>query len=106
MGTVTWLSYNFEVCQKNSSWHDVGGVYIFCGLNRQNRWFPVYIGKTESFSDRIPSHGQWDTAQSLGATHVHALVVHMEEDRSQIEEQLIRAYQPPLNQQLKMTGSY
>jgi excinuclease UvrABC nuclease subunit len=101
MSEVKWLEHTFEVCLKDANWNDVGGVYIFTGLNPQNRWVPLYIGQADSFRTRIPSHEQWSPAQRLGATHVHALVVEQAATRDKIEKELIRAYQPALNVQLK-----
>lgn len=97
----TWLSHIFTVYPCESQWNNVAGIYIFAGVNSQNQWAPYYIGQADSFQDRIPSHEKWDTAQSLGATHVHAMAVPLEAMRDTIEEELIQAYQPPLNLQLR-----
>ena len=102
--TTTWLSHEFTVYEHNShsqKWNNVAGIYIFAGINYLSRWIPYYIGQCDSFQDRIPSHGQWDKAQSLGATHVHAMAVPQAAMRDKIERELIRACQPRLNQQLK-----
>ena len=100
--TVKWLTYEFVVCNQNGDWNDVGGVYIFCGVDPlQNVWKAKYIGQTGSFKDRIPNHDQWNEAVRLGATHVHAKVVPLQSERDAIEGQLLRAFHPPLNTQLK-----
>jgi predicted GIY-YIG superfamily endonuclease len=97
-----WTGHDFVVFQYNSTtWNNVAGIYIFAGANQQNAWVPVYIGQCDSFQNRIPSHEKWDKAQSLGATHVHAMVVSKQADRDVIEKALIQAYQPPLNIQHK-----
>jgi len=76
VSNVTWLKkYELEVCNAEGNWRDVGGIYIFTGLNAQNLWRPFYIGQANSFRDRIPNHENWSAAVRLGATHVHALVV-------------------------------
>lgn len=98
---VRWLSYQFTVYTANTSWYDVGGIYIFCGLSPQNQWVALYIGQADSFRNRIPSHEQWTPAVRLGATHIHALVVPQAAMRDAIEHQLIQACQPRLNVQLK-----
>jgi excinuclease UvrABC nuclease subunit len=98
---VQWLSYEFTVYQQSVQWNNVGGIYIFAGLNQQNQWVPYYIGKADSFANRIPSHEQWDKARSLGATHVHARTVEQEAERDRIEPELIRKFQPRLNTQLR-----
>lgn len=104
MPEVTWLSYTFNVYLHDDNWADVAGIYIFCGINSKNQWVAYYIGKTESFQDRIPSHKQWEQAVKLGATHAHAKMVSQAKDRDRIEEELIKAFQPRLNTQLREQG--
>jgi hypothetical protein len=96
---INWLDYQFEVCEQDANWRDVGGVYIFTGLNAKNLWVALYIGQADSFHNRIPSHEQWNPAVRLGATHVHARVVPQAATRDIVERALIRAYQPSLNVQ-------
>ncbi|MHB9022581.1 MAG: GIY-YIG nuclease family protein [Armatimonadota bacterium] len=99
--TVSWLSHVFTVYSQGGQWNSVAGIYIFAGLNPQGRWVPLYIGKTDSFQNRIPSHEQWAKAKSLGATHVHAMTVLQAATRDQVEQALIQYYKPRLNDQLK-----
>ena len=99
--TVKWLSYEFTVYTPNTTWNDVAGVYIFCGVNAQNQWVALYVGQADSFRNRIPSHEQWIPAVRLGATHVHAQVVPQATTRDAVERELIQVYQPRLNTQLK-----
>ena len=98
---VTWLSYDFLVYEQSGGWNDIAGVYIFAGLNQQGLWFPLYVGRTDSFVNRIPNHERWLEAISIGASHVHAMAESLEANRVRIENHLIQAYQPPLNVQLK-----
>jgi len=97
--TVRWLSYEFGVYSDEGSWSNVGGIYIFAGLNSRGAWVPYYIGQCEDFHNRIPSHEQWDIARSQGATHVHARTVPKAADRERIEAGLISYFQPRLNTQ-------
>ena len=97
--TATWSGHEFQVFQQGADWHDVPGVYIFAGADRNNQWAAVYIGKTTSFRERLPDHEQWDGAVRLGATHIHARVVNDQASRDEMEVYLIRVNQPPLNQQ-------
>jgi len=100
--TATWLTHEFTTYPRaNTTWNNVAGIYIFSGITPQNQWTPHYIGQCDSFENRIPSHEKWDKAQALGATHVHAMVVSKQADRDRIEKELIQAYQPHLNIQLK-----
>ena len=100
--TASWSSRTFIVYPYESQWSSQAGIYIFAGLNQQtNRWISYYIGQCDSFQNRIPSHKQWEKAMSLGATHVHAMVVEQEAQRTVIEAELIQMYQPTLNTQLR-----
>ena len=101
MNKVNWLTYEFDVYPPNTTWNDVPGIYIFAGLNAAGRWRAYYIGQAKSFKDRLSNHDQWDAAVRLGATHIHARVVQQQADRDRIEAELIGAYQPTLNVQLK-----
>ncbi|MFO0823185.1 MAG: hypothetical protein U0792_08700 [Gemmataceae bacterium] len=96
---VSWQSYDMIVYdpQNNITWNRVAGVYVFCGLNRNNQWVALYIGQTNCFAERMPTHERWQEAVRRGATHVHAMTVPLAANRDRIEEELIRVYQPPLN---------
>ena len=100
--SVQWLSYNFMVYNPlMTTWNDVAGVYVFTGLDRIGRWIALYIGQADSLRTRLSRHEQWSPAVRLGATHVHAMVVPLKADRDRIEQELIQAYQPTLNLQLR-----
>ena len=101
MATCKWRSYSFEIHQMEGEWNDIGGVYIFAYLSNptDRLWSAVYIGQTKSFATRLPSHTEWEEAQLLGATHVHALSVGPAATRKRIEKELIEAFDPPLNEQ-------
>jgi hypothetical protein len=98
---VRWLSHDFTVHLRGEQWNNVAGIYIFAGLNQAGHWVPCYIGQCDSFQNRIPSHEQWDTARSLGATHVHARTVPLAADRDNMERALIQTYHPTLNSQFR-----
>ena len=72
-----WLNYEFTVygSPDTVTWNDVPGIYVFCGLNQADRWVSYYLGKVESFKNRLPNHERWKEAARLGATRVHAMVV-------------------------------
>lgn len=103
MNNVIWLRYEFYVYTPDTTWHDVPGLYIFAGLTSERRWTPLYIGQANSFEQRLrlTSHENWASAVRLGATHIHAMVERQAANRDRIERELIEAYQPTLNVQLK-----
>ena len=96
---ISWLTYDFEVYDTNTTWNDVPGLYIFTGLNQDNLWVPLYVGQAGSFADRLPGHERWEEARQLGATHVHARVERLAANRDTAEALLIEHYQPVLNVQ-------
>jgi predicted GIY-YIG superfamily endonuclease len=97
---VTWIgNHQFSVHRYTDTWNEVADVYIFCGPNQQNQWFALYVGQAESLAARIPGHERWREAAQLGATHVHALVVHEAAARDNLEAVLVRTFQPRLNSQ-------
>jgi excinuclease UvrABC nuclease subunit len=100
--TVVWAGkHQFSVHRHTDNWNAVAGIYMFCGINQEGQWSPLYIGQAESLSQRIPNHERWPEAAQLGATHIHALVVPHGATRTEVEAELIRAYQPRLNIRLK-----
>ena len=98
---VKWLTYEFSVHGIGATWSKVAGIYIFTGVNAQNQWVALYIGQASSFAERLPNHDRWSEAHKLGATHVHARVESLQANRDKIEKELIQAFQPRLNTQLK-----
>jgi len=100
--TVKWLAYDFQVHRMEPAWNDVPGVYIFTGIASDGKWHPYYVGKADSFKTRLVSgHEQWAPAKNQRATHVHAMVVRDETQRTKIEKELIQKLGPPLNTQHK-----
>lgn len=98
---AVWGFYEFGVYLSSTTWNTVGGIYIFAGLNANNRWVPLYIGQAKSFAERLPCHERWMAAKQMGATHIHAMVVPVQDKRDQIEAFLVQAFQPHLNAQLR-----
>lgn len=89
----------FTVYDTSASRNDVAGLYVFAYPTDETHWFPVYVGQTDSFKDRIPSHEKWDAAVRYGATHIHALAVSLAANRDKWEKMLIEHLQSPLNLQ-------
>ena len=105
-GKAVWLDYEFTVYNPEvTDWHEVGGLYIFAGLGSDPQgnleWHAYYIGATQDFSDRLPTHENWPAAAQLGATRIHAMTVQDAQPRAELELELVQKYQPPLNLQLK-----
>ncbi len=91
--TLTFTVFDYDATE----WKTVGGLYIFARVAGDG-WDPLYVGKTENFRARMPSHERWDEARRLGATQVHALVVPLEANRARLEAALIALLKPPMNE--------
>jgi hypothetical protein len=98
---ATGVRYHYhEYDPDHTSWYAVPGNYIFAMLTPAG-WQAIYVGETESFKQRIPSHERWEAARRHGATHVHARVNNAGEQARRAEESdLIRALDPPCNRAL------
>ncbi len=100
---VSWGGYDFTSYDPTqTSWNEVPGVYIFAGTSTDGRWWQAkYVGQTVSFKTRLGSenikHERWPEARRLGATHIHARVVHDDIGRRSLEVMLIETYNPPMN---------
>lgn len=72
MAQVHWLNYGFSVYDKDGSWNAVSGLYVFARLEKDwqgtLRWRALYVGKTQDFSARLPTHEYWLAAVRLGAS--------------------------------------
>lgn len=94
-------SLEFTIYDRNEGWNNVGGLYIFSYLAANGHWTALYIGQTNDFSARLPSHEKLQLAVQRGATHIHALVVPLQQNRDAWESMLIRHIQPSMNAQLR-----
>jgi hypothetical protein len=109
MNTALWpigngQSLQFEVFKIGSvTWNKVAGLYIFT-YSDGKYWQPLYIGQTNDFSTRLPSHERLEEAARKGATHIHAAVVQQQANRDAWEKSMIAAHQPPLNEQHRDVG--
>jgi GIY-YIG catalytic domain len=89
----------FDAYSMDSTWRDVGGLYIFSYVDMYRANNFLYIGKATSFKQRFSRHERWDEACAKGATHVLVAVVQNEFTRSSLEEMLIQEFSPPMNDQ-------
>ncbi len=72
----TWMGasgkeYLYDIYPINTDWNDVSGNYIFAKEPSPHKWQAVYIGETESFKDRLPTHNELPCIKRNGGTHVH-----------------------------------
>ena len=98
-GWHTWWGesgrpYRFKITLTPKGLPDQGGVYVFVQRRFVFFLFPLYIGKAANFKNRLIGHERW---WKRGATERHVLVIKKESDRARIEEDLIRRYQPRMN---------
>lgn len=83
-----------------SSIQSVGGNYAFVKQLPNGNFSPLYFGKADDLSQRVPYHDRWADAVRLGATHVMAHTTPAGDDARCAEEQdLIRKWNPALNVQ-------
>jgi excinuclease UvrABC nuclease subunit len=84
----------------DGAWTEVGGVYVFVKWVAGKGCVPLYVGKADSFRNRLcASHECWGNAVLHGATRVLAHVVLDSIERENLEQRLIGRYKPPLNVQ-------
>ena len=99
MDTCNWDGYYFSIYSLNTAWNNVPGLYIFAKVDPAGYWKALYIGETESFSQRLSGHERWHEAIRLGMTHIHARGEGNYSNRLSIERHLRHRFNPPLNQQ-------
>lgn len=99
---------NFQVCDCIGDWFEIGGIYMFCQVNRLGlskngleQFKPVYIGQTNNFKNRLLHHEKWEESARLGAQKVLAVVESLQIKRDLLERQLIQYFDPPVNKQLR-----
>jgi hypothetical protein len=93
--------YSYQVCDPNLPWAASGGCYVFA-RKEGNHLHILRVGKCDSFKSRPmpPGHECWsDAIRSHRASHVLARQVLTEADRVAEEQDLIAAYNPPMNVQ-------
>jgi hypothetical protein len=97
--THHFASYDIDV-----QWNALPGVYMFVKPNANGTHDIAYAGQCKRFSDRIPHHDKQLACALLGATTVHAVVVHDSRERDSLEADIISRYNPPLNTQLRTSA--
>lgn len=104
--SVVWIGasgnrYQFEIYPMNQQFSKIGGIYIACSRLANGTYGAVYVGKTESFHDRLnlgfSSHEGLERAVRYGATYFAVTVVPTDADRTAFELDLIQGLKPPAN---------
>jgi len=96
--------YPMEIFRPDTSFNDAPAVYIFAKFNFVGGWTALYVGETEALGRRMAEHRsqppyKWATAQSLGATAIHAMKAPADVKlRRTIETDLIAHLSPTLNE--------
>lgn len=110
-GWHTWWGesgrpYRFKITLTPKGLPSEGGIYVFVQRRFVFFLFPLYIGKAANFKSRLIGHERWWEAWwKRGATERHVLVLKKPADRARVEEDLIRRYQPRMNNILVPRGS-
>lgn len=102
---MTGRTYEYTVYGFGVNWSDVPGNYAFASytgslITGPNVCRVRYIGQTNSFKTRMPSHEVLAEAiRKWGVTHILARTNRIEVSRLAEERDLIASYSPPLNTQ-------
>jgi hypothetical protein len=93
------VQYQYTLYEHSKTqWHPLAGNYAFAYQDVDGKWVIVYIGETEDFSKRLPTHERWDAAKKLGCLHIIARTNSAGIDARQAEERdLCANYQPSMN---------
>ncbi|MES1203470.1 MAG: GIY-YIG nuclease family protein [Pseudomonadota bacterium] len=90
--------YRFKITLTRKGIPDYGGVYIF--VRRRFVFFlkAIYVGKATNFRERLYGHEKFAKAvYNYGVTERHVYNIATEHDRAAVEEDLIRALKPKMN---------
>lgn len=80
------------------------GVYVVCKPLPNGNWYPIYVGETGDFDQRLntalQNHHAWAGCVHHGATHIALIVVPGgRANRLALETELRHSLRPPLNRQ-------
>lgn len=96
-------TYQFEVYSNDTGFNAVGAVYIFTKRSvdsaGKGSHALLYIGQTDSLSNRIPNHEKWPCVRKNGG---NCICVHRDDDeasRLRKEADLLAANDTPCNDQ-------
>ncbi len=109
------MEFHFTLYPKETYFNRIAGVYAFFiipdyFLKEVNsstthltvaeiKWSTLlYIGITNNFQARLKNHHKISPAILLGMTHIGVVKISSGRKRKTIEKQLLKGYNPPLNQ--------
>jgi len=102
MAAASWTSktgqkFDFQAHPITANWNDAAGIYMFASQDSSGNWTVYYVGQTDSFKNRLPTHERWAEAVRSGATTVLACTVTVQTMRDLVEKELCQQLQPNLN---------
>lgn len=106
ISTITYsgFPYTFDVVTLDHEFDEVAAIYMFIKRYIGNNKYLhkiLYIGQTQNLKQRISGHEKLDCALSHGCTHISVYkFIGTDEERKEIEAQLISDKKPICNEQL------
>jgi hypothetical protein len=92
-GGASGTAYTYNIHQLPVSFNpNQPGNYIFCKLNAQNQWVPIYIGEGDLGERISDKHHKWTCVKSKGATHVHEHLNAIESNRLAEEKDMLAGH--------------
>jgi hypothetical protein len=111
LNTFSWQGacgrwHEFEVARVQRAWDPVGGVYMFVKPHDSvaQQWggpIVLFLGTTDDFSVTLARHEMWQAAEHLGAKEIHLLAIKDAQTRARVEQNLLEAQAPILNQNMR-----
>jgi excinuclease UvrABC nuclease subunit len=99
------LHHSFTLLGISQQLPPFSGLYVVTRFDAlRMRHTVLYIGKCQDFRERHRNHHKRMDFLLHGATHISYHVMHSEAGRTELEEQLIHRYQPPLNNTPSLVG--
>lgn len=103
--TISQSDFTFTLYPIDTKFNRIAGIYIFVitlpATENQQPSTPynlLYVGITNNFRGRFNQHHKIARAISLGMTHIGILKISSGRKRKKIERNLLKNYNPPLNQ--------
>ena len=94
---ISGIEYMYNIYPMNTTWDDIPGNYIIAKETAPHRWFPIYIGQTNSLKDSLPYNNELPCINNQHWTHIHAHSNQSASSRLIEENDLLDNYSPPCN---------